>query len=178
MEEYEFKERLVIIKYLGLISCAAFLVISRAALLFLERFGIPVYCAVYLISSAILGAATLALYSIKGLVRADQNGVNIKILLFGKTLSERSYTYSDIKGTSCTVEKHKSKNVKYYDMVFVFLFAGGKKLRFSKRLKIRFNIEKKDPSAFYSAVSGENMMQLNAFVRENRTRVFHEKYPE
>lgn len=127
---------------------------------------------------AILGAATLTLYNIRGLVRANQNGLNIIILLFGKTISERSYEYSDIKRTRCTVEKHKTKKVKYYDMVFVFWFAGGKKLRFSKRLKIRFNLEKKAPSAYYAVISGDHMMRLNDFVRKNRARVFNEKYPE
>lgn len=178
MEEYEFKERLVIIKHLDLIAIVAFLVITQIALLIGKRFGIVVFGTVYLISSVILGAATLILYNIKGLVRAERNGVNIRFLLFGKMISERSYEYSDIKRTSCTVEKHKTKNVKYYDMVFVFLLDGGKMLRFSKRLKIRFDLEKKDPSAYYSVISGEHMMRLNGFVSKNRARVFNEKYPE
>lgn len=178
MEEYEFKERLVIIKHLDLIAIAVFWAITNIALLIGVRFGISVFCAVYLTSSVILVAHVLTLCSLKGLIRANQNGVNIRILLFGKTISEQNYEYIDIKRTDCTVEKHKFKSTVYYDMVFVLLFAGKKKLRFSKRLKIRFNLEKKDPSAFYAAISNEPMMQLNNFVGKNRARVFYEKYPE
>lgn len=178
MEEYEFKERLVIIKHLDLIAFAVFWAITNIALLIGVRFGISVFCAVYLISLIILEAPVLILCSLKGLVRADQNGVNIRILLFGKTISEQNYEYIDIKRTDCTVEEHKIKYRKYYEMVFVLLFAGKKKLRFSKRLKIRYDLEKKDPSAFNADISNEPMMQLNNFVGKNRAKAFYEKYPE
>lgn len=176
MEEFEFKERLVIVKRLGLIAVLVFLAMTQIALLIGGRFGALAFCAVLFISSVILGAAALILYSFKGLVRADQSGVNIRILLFGKTLSEQSYEYGDIKGASCTVEKHNTRNLKYYDMVFVFEFADGKKLCFSKRLRIRFNLDRKDPSAYSSAVSGEPMMQLYDFVMMNKKRISDEKY--
>lgn len=176
MENCEFKERLVIVKHIGLIATVIFLVLLQIALLIGKHFGALTFCAVFFISSVILGAAALVLYSFKGLVRADQSGVNIRILLFGKTLSEKFYEYDDIKRASCTVEKHKTRNLKYYDMVFVFELAGEKKLCFSKKLRIRFNLDRKDPSAYSSAVSGEPMMQLYNFVIMNKKRISDEKY--
>lgn len=176
MEEFEFKERLVIVKRLGLIAILIFLAITLVAKLVGEHFGALAYCAVLFIGSLILGAATLVLSSFKGLVRADQSGVNIRILLFGKTLSEKFYEYGDIKRVSCTVEKHNTKNLKYYDMVFVFWLAGEKELCFSKRLKIRFNLDRKDPSAYWLVTSSEPMMRLYNFVMKNKKRISDEKY--
>lgn len=178
MEQFEFKERLVIVKHLGAIAIVAFLVVFSIAELIGEHFGALVFCTVLFICSAILGAATLVLYNFKGLIRADLNGVNIKILLFGIPLSEHSYKYNDIKRVSCTVEKHNTRSLKYYDMIFVFWLSDGKELRFSKRLKIRFNLDKKDPSAYYAAASGEPMMQVYDFIMNNRSKVYPEKYPE
>lgn len=177
MEEFEFKERLVIVKYLGLIAIVAFLAVSQIAVLVGERFGALAFCAVFLICSGILGAATLVLYSFKGLVRADQSGVNIRILLFGKTLSEQSCEYGDIERVRCTVEKHNTKNLKYYEMVFVFRLADGKERCFSKRLPIRFNLEKKAPTLYCAAISGEPMMRLYDFVM-NQKKNSDQKYPQ
>lgn len=176
MENYEFKERLVIVKHLGLIATVIFLVLLQIALLIGKRFGALAFCAVLFISSVILGAAVLVLYSFKGLVRADQSGVNIQILLFGKKLSEQIYEYSDVKRVNCTVEKHNTRNLKYYDMVFVFELANGKELCFSKRLKIRFNLDRKDPSAYWLVTSSEPMMRLYDFVMMNKKRISDEKY--
>lgn len=137
----------------------------RALLPLAEHFNIMVYSVVILICSAILGAATLIMYNVKGSVQADTNGVKIKLLIFGKLLSERDYEYDDIKNVSCTVKKHITKLFKYYDMVFVFILADGKKLRFVKRLKLKYNIERKDPTDYYSAVGSEAMFNLYSFVR-------------
>lgn len=178
MEKIEFKERLLIVKHLGVIAIVTFLVVFRIAELIGEHYGALVFCIVFFISSAILGAATLVLYNLKGLIRADLNGVNIKILLFGKPLSEQSYEYGDIKRVSCTVKKHNTRSLKYYDMIFVFWLSDGKELCFSKRLKIRFNLDKKDPAAYYSAVSGEPMTQVYDFIMNNRSKAYSEKYPE
>ncbi len=178
MEKFEFKERLVIVKHLGAIAIVAFLVISQITALIGMRSNALVYLVLQLLLSAIIGAATLVMYSFKGFVRADRSGVNIKLLLFGISISERSYEYGDIKRVSCTVEKHNSKNLKYYDMVFAFMLAGGKRLCFSKRLKIKFNLDRKDPSGYYAAISGEPMMRLYDFVMINRKRESDEKYPQ
>ncbi len=211
MEIFEFKERLVIVKHLGAIAIVAFLVICQISALIGEHSGALAYIAWQLLLSAIIGAAVLVIYNFKGLVRADRSGVNIKILLFGILLFERSYEYGDIKRVSCTVEKHNTKNLKYYDMVFVFMLSGGnagafshsaapqshlsigrfarrikeffkafdpKELCFSKRLKIRFDLDRTDPSGYYAAISGEPMMQLYDFVMINRKRVFDERYPQ
>lgn len=176
MENYEFKERLVIVKYLSLISFLIFLAILWIASLVGEHFGVLAFCTVLFISSVILGAATLILHSFKGLVRADQSGVNIRILFFGKTLSEKFYEYDDIERANCTVEKHNTRNLKYYEMIFVFELAGEKKLCFSKRLRIRFNLERKNPSAYWLVTSSDPMMRLYDFVMTNKKRISDEKY--
>ncbi len=176
MEKFEFKERLVIVKHLGAIAIVAFLVICQITVLIGTHSNALVYFVLQLSLSAIIGAATLVLYNFKGLVRADRSGVNIRLLLFGILLSERSYEYGDIKRVSCTVEKHNTKNLKYYDMVFVFMLAGGKELCFSKRLKIRFDLDRKAPSDYYAAISGEPMMQLYDYVATTKKRLSDEKY--
>lgn len=176
MENCEFKERLVIVKYLSLISFLIFLAIFWIASLVGKHFGALAFCAVLFISSVILGAAALILYSFKGLIRADQSGVYIRIILFGKTLSEKFYEYDDIERASCTVEKHNTRNLKYYEMVFVFELVGEKKLCFSKRLRIRFNLERKNPSAYLLVTSSEPMMRLYDFVMTNKKRISDEKY--
>lgn len=163
-EKYEFKERLEIVRYLGLISVSVFMIMFRALLPLAEHFNIMVYSVVILICSAILGAATLVMYNVKGSVQADTNGVKIKLLLFGKLLSERDYEYDDIKNVSCTVEKHRTKLFKYYNIVFVFILADGKKLCFVKRLKLKYDIERKNPDDYCSAVGSEAMFHLYSFV--------------
>lgn len=178
MEKCEFKERLVIVEYLGAIAIMVFIALLYISTLIAEHFGALAFCAFLLISSATLGAATLVLYNFKGLIRADRNGVNIKILLFGIPLSEQSYEYGDIKRVSCTVEKHNTRSLKYYDMIFVFWLPDGKELCFSKRLKIRFNLDRKKPYAYGAAVSGEPMMQTYDFIMSNKSRIFRENNPE
>jgi len=108
-------------------------------------FNIMVYSVVILICSAILGATVLALHNLKGTVQADKSGVIIKKSVFGKKLSEKSYEYGDIEKASCTVQKHNTKNLKYYEMILILVFSDGKKLNFSKRLRIQFDLDEKTP---------------------------------
>lgn len=176
MEEVEFKERLVIVPYLGIIALVAFLLIPQIALLAREHFGTLAFCVVLLLCSVLLGAATLILYSFKGLVRADRDGVNIRILLFGKTISEKYYAYGDVQKVSCTVEVHRTKNLKYHEMVFVIRLADEKDLRFAKRLPIRFDLDRKNPSAYFLVTSSEPMERLYDFVMLNKKRISDEKY--
>lgn len=177
-EKLEIKESLVIVKKLGLIAVLASMLLLNLLLPLAQHFNIMVYSVTLLICYAILGAATLVLYNFKGLVQADKNGLNIKISLFGKSLSEQSYKYDDIDNVSCNVEKHNTKNLKYYDMVFFLMLADGKKLHFSKRLKIKFNLDKKDFRSYQIAVASESMMQMYNFIISNKTRAYYEEHPK
>lgn len=178
-EKREFKERLEIIKHFDLLACMAFILMPGAALHIAEYFNSRKLLIVLLIAfSVILGAAVLAVYNIKGLVQADKDGVNIRILLFGKQVSERCYEYGDIDKMSCKTEKHNSRNSRYYAMVFTFVFCGGKRMRFIKKLKIKFGLDKKDPSAYCTAVGSENMSHLYSFARNCKTKKYYEEHPQ
>lgn len=176
-EKFEIKEKLKLIKNLGLFAVLAFTLMFHVMLPLAVHFNIMVYSVVILIFSTILGAATFALYNLKGVVQADENGVNIRKSLFGKLLSEKSYKYSDIEKADCTVKKHNTKNFKYYEMIFVLIFSDGNKLCFSKRLKIQFNLDKKHLRSYQTAVAGEPMMQMYNFIMSNRTKAYYEKHP-
>lgn len=177
-EKFEIKEKLKTVKHLGLIAILTFMLLFSVLLPLAELFNIMVYCVVLLICSVILGAATLILYNLKGTIQAGKNGVKIKKSLFGKLLTEQSYEYVDIEKMSCTVQKHNTKNIKYYEMLLIIVFADGKKLSFSKRLKIQFNLDIKHIRSYQSAVAGEPMMQMYNFIMNNRTRVHYEKHPQ
>lgn len=177
-EKFEIKEKLKTVKNLGLIAILAFTLIFHIMLPVAVHFNIMAYSAAVLICSAIIGAATLALYNLKGAVQADKNGITVRRSLFGKLLSEQRYGYSDIEKTNCTVQKHNTKNLKYYEMIFTLVFADGKKFNFSKRLKIQFNLDKKHPRSYQTAVAGEPMMQMYNFIMNSRTRLYYENHPQ
>lgn len=178
-EKCEFKERLEIIRHFDLIACMAFILMPGAALHIAEYFKSRKLLIVLLIAfSVILGAAVLAAYNIKGLVQADKDGVNIRILLFGKQISERRYEYGDIDRISCKTEKHNGRSSKYYAMVFTFVFCDGKRMRFVKKLKMKFDLDKKDPSAYCTAVGSEKMSHLYSFARNSKTQKYYEEHPQ
>lgn len=177
-ERFEIKERITIVNRLGLTAVLAFTLMFQILLPLAVHFNIMVYSVAVLICSAIVGASTLALYNIKGVVQADKNGITVKKSLFWKLLSEQHYEYGDIEKTDCTVQKHNTKNLKYYEMIFTLVFADEKKLSFSKRLKIQFNLDKKHPRSYQIAVADEPMMQMYNFIMDNRTRVYYENHPQ
>lgn len=172
-ERFEIKERITTVNRLGLIAVLAFTLMFHILLPLAVHFNIMVYSVAVLICSAIIGASTLALYNLKGVVQADKNGITVKKSLLGKLLSEQRYEYGDIEKTDCTVQKHNTKNLKYYEMIFTLVFADGKKLSFSKRLKIQFNLDKKHPRSYQTAVADEPMMQMYNFIMNNRTRIYY-----
>lgn len=193
MEEYELKGQLVtnssrrfILLIMGFCSAIFIPAITLRGMIGLGLIPqglsatgyLYVICGVYFASLTIFIAVIIVLYSLKRLVRADQNGVNIRILFFGKMISEQNYEYIDIKRVGCTVEKHKVKYMYYYEMVLTFMFSVEKKLCLYKDLKINTDLEKKDPSAFETAISNDPMMQLAKFVENNRVKAFYEKNPE
>lgn len=177
-EKREFKERLDL-KYFDLLVYMGIIFMPHAAVRIAEYFNSRELLLILLPAfSAILGAALLTLYNVKGLVQADGNGVNIRILLFGKPISEHRYEYGDIDRISCKTEKHNGRHSGYYAMVFTFKFCGGKSMRFVKKLKMRFGLDIKDPSAYRTAVEAENMSRLYIFARTGKTKKYYEDHPQ
>ncbi|MCM1023445.1 MAG: hypothetical protein NC395_05230 [Prevotella sp.] len=177
-EKFEIKEKFVLVPNLGLIAIASFLLLLHISCEIGKFTGMIVLSVLLITGSALLGLGTLALANLKGTVEADTDGVNIKISLFGIRLSEKRYEYGDIKNMSCNAERHFTKLEKYHEMVLIFIFTDGKKLRFSKRLKIKFNLDRKDPRSYNIAVANEPMKRMYNFVMNQRTTEYYENNPQ
>lgn len=174
MEMYKFRGSTEKIRYYDLALLVAFFLVPMLAQWIFQGMYQLIAIAVM---SVILGVVTVVLHSFKYEVSADENGVTIKRIIFGKVLTEQSYGYDEVGMVDCYVQKHSTKNLKYYLMVFSIGLPDGKKLSIGKRLKCKYNSARKNPADYYSAVLDEQMMQTRSYILNNKTRVHYKNHP-
>lgn len=167
--DYEFTERPEIaymLLTLAKVVCCVFPFFFIASLA--SASGIMFF--IVIILELISLAAVIILKSVKNVVNADKKKLTVKKFVCGKLVSTESFECADIESADCFVKHHMYKGNTRYTMEAVISFINGKKLKFTKELKIRVNMHKRDPQQFDRLVAAEPMLQLCEFVSVNMMR--------
>ena len=104
-------------------------------------------------------------WAFSGELVADERGVTVVTMLFGKKVKEKFIEYSDIDYTDCGVSTYgtRGRGV-FYSMYFVIKKKSGSKITVSNRLNISSSFLANEPDKYKQYIHNQPLMQFSHYI--------------
>lgn len=168
--DYEFKERSAVAYTLSMYVILACFIWPVLIFCILNSDSGEIIYFIFIIVEILLLGAAIFLRSVRSIVNADKSKLTVKNFALGNLVSTQSFDYDSIEAADCFVKKYAYKGKTRYSMEAVIRLEDGKKLKFTKDLKIRVNLHRRNPEQYNQLIASEPMLQLCRFVNTNKAR--------
>lgn len=104
-------------------------------------------------------------WAFSGELIADENGVTVVTMLFGKKIKEKFIEYSDIDYTDCGVSTYGTRGGGiFYSMYFTIKKKGGSKFTVSNRLNISSSFLANEPDKYKQYIHNQPLMKISHYI--------------
>lgn len=104
-------------------------------------------------------------WSFSGELVADEKGVTVVTMLFGKKIKEKFIEYSDIDYTDCGVSTYGTRGWGIsYSMYFTIKKKGGSKFTVSNRLNISSSFLANEPDKYKQYLHEQPLMKISHYI--------------
>ena len=115
---------------------------------------------------AVWAAIMLGIYwAFSGELVADENGVTVVTMLFGKKINGKFIDYSDIDYTDCGVSTYGTRGWGiFYSMYFTIKKKSGSKFTVSNRLNISSSFLANEPDKYKQYIHNQPLMKISHYI--------------